>query len=144
MNSTLAPPVQYTTSEGDLFRQILFNDSVEDRDDIFGLLFVQLLNDLQEGGFTEFDEYFPYLILDQQEDPLELINTEKIKKTTTLNKNTRQRWDNQQCGICLENIQTNEYVRTLGCQHFFHKKCIDPWIIKKQNNTCPLCRKSVV
>ena len=58
--------------------------------------------------------------------------------------------DNLECYICYNNIYTNEYVRELNCNHSFHKKCIDKWLIKclqstsSQTPCCPMCRKIVV
>lgn len=45
------------------------------------------------------------------------------------------------CAICLNNYGKGEFRRTLKCQHFFHKKCIDPWI--KISDFCPVCRQSI-
>lgn len=56
----------------------------------------------------------------------------KIKKEDT----------NEQCTICLEDYMENTYKRTLECNHHFHKKCIDKWLKKceDENIHCPICR----
>ena len=43
------------------------------------------------------------------------------------------------CTICQDDV-TNEMflVKLEKCSHYFHKKCIDNWLIR--SNTCPLCR----
>ena len=41
------------------------------------------------------------------------------------------------CSICLENLSKNDEITTLGCNHIFHKNCIDNWFIN--HSTCPLC-----
>jgi len=47
------------------------------------------------------------------------------------------------CGICRNNFQSMEICRKLlACQHFFHQRCVDSWL--HRNNTCPMCRRSVV
>ena len=46
----------------------------------------------------------------------------------------------ENCLCCLNTIQTGEYKRTLPCKHVFHKKCIDKWLFKYNNYTCPQCR----
>ena len=46
------------------------------------------------------------------------------------------------CSICLGTIK-NEY-RKLPCGHIFCKKCVDEWMIKNKNNTCPFCRSQVL
>ena len=47
------------------------------------------------------------------------------------------------CNICFENFKTNEYKREVICGHDFHKKCIDTWINKYDNFSCPVCRENV-
>ena len=47
-----------------------------------------------------------------------------------------------ECSICLDNISFRQHVRTLGCNHAFHKKCIDNWF--KRDRRCPICRSEVV
>lgn len=48
------------------------------------------------------------------------------------------------CSVCQSNYLINEFVRTLPiCKHMFHKRCIDPWIKRNQNPTCPVCRELI-
>jgi hypothetical protein len=48
------------------------------------------------------------------------------------------------CSVCQSNYVTNEFVRTLPiCKHVFHKRCIDPWIKRNHNPTCPMCREII-
>jgi len=46
------------------------------------------------------------------------------------------------CAICYDPFQEHEHVRTLECGHEYHARCLDPWL--KSNNSCPMCRKSVI
>ncbi|KFM72940.1 E3 ubiquitin-protein ligase RNF115, partial [Stegodyphus mimosarum] len=46
-----------------------------------------------------------------------------------------------QCAVCLEDFHLRQKVKSLPCKHFYHKRCITPWLEK--NNTCPSCRKFV-
>lgn len=49
-----------------------------------------------------------------------------------------------ECCICYEDVKHNEYIRELNCNHQFHKKCIDKWLISsmkcKEYVNCPVCR----
>ena len=45
------------------------------------------------------------------------------------------------CCICLTQMEINENVNYLKCQHLFHTTCLGKWIERK--NTCPYCRKKV-
>lgn len=61
-----------------------------------------------------------------------LGNYQRIKQDET----------HKQCAICQENFQKGKYKRKMPkCTHEFHKKCIDEWLYKDKNQTCPLCRK---
>nr|Q14B02.1 RecName: Full=E3 ubiquitin-protein ligase RNF133; AltName: Full=Goliath-related E3 ubiquitin-protein ligase 2; AltName: Full=RING finger protein 133; AltName: Full=RING-type E3 ubiquitin transferase RNF133 [Mus musculus]AAI16424.1 Rnf133 protein [Mus musculus]AAI16425.1 Rnf133 protein [Mus musculus] len=46
------------------------------------------------------------------------------------------------CVICFEAYKPNEIVRILTCKHFFHKNCIDPWILA--HGTCPMCKCDIL
>ena len=54
---------------------------------------------------------------------------------------------NDNCSICIEAICPTEpkdfqpVLQLPECKHWFHTKCIIPWI--SRNNTCPLCRAVV-
>jgi hypothetical protein len=41
------------------------------------------------------------------------------------------------CSICL-NDKTDNIIRKLVCNHFFHIDCIEMWL--SDNNNCPMCR----
>lgn len=48
------------------------------------------------------------------------------------------------CQICLTGYENNDIVRKLSsCDHFYHRDCIDTWLLKGKNN-CPLCRSKGV
>lgn len=47
-----------------------------------------------------------------------------------------------ECAICLGDLADGDQVRGLGCDHVFHKSCIDMWVVRNAN--CPLCKRSVV
>lgn len=49
--------------------------------------------------------------------------------------------NNIECSICLSNYEDNDEVTKLGCEHNFHKECIEEWL--HVNQTCPLCRTVV-
>ena len=45
------------------------------------------------------------------------------------------------CSICLDKMN-NKHIFTTNCRHAFHANCIAKW--KEQNNTCPICRSTLV
>lgn len=48
------------------------------------------------------------------------------------------------CPICYENYMDQDDIRKLrSCNHFYHKECINNWVINYDNNTCPMCRKII-
>ncbi|KAF7852122.1 hypothetical protein BT93_L0518 [Corymbia citriodora subsp. variegata] len=43
------------------------------------------------------------------------------------------------CSICLSEYRETDVLRLLpGCGHYFHSKCVDPWL--RMNPSCPNCR----
>lgn len=46
------------------------------------------------------------------------------------------------CSVCLEDFDDETpLVKTKGCDHVFHKKCLKGWL--QVSHTCPLCRKDL-
>lgn len=46
------------------------------------------------------------------------------------------------CVVCFEAYKPNDTLRVLTCKHFFHKNCIDPWILA--HGTCPMCKCDIL
>jgi len=64
------------------------------------------------------------------------ITFEKSERTIPVRNIVKQEHD---CSVCLETIKSNFDLRTLSCDHKFHKHCIQKWsCIQKK---CPMCRK---
>ncbi|KAL4460689.1 hypothetical protein ABPG72_000789 [Tetrahymena utriculariae] len=53
-------------------------------------------------------------------------------------KNEKLNRDLISCSICLDEFERFQWLKTLGCLHRFHKKCINHWLIK--NRLCPICK----
>jgi len=52
-----------------------------------------------------------------------------------------KRVSNCRCCICLADFEKDEEIRKLGCNHMFHKTCVDEWL--RRNHSCPLCKNTV-
>jgi len=48
----------------------------------------------------------------------------------------------KECMVCLDTLQKGEEVRCLPCDHTFHRKCIDDWLLSRRK--CPLCNLNIV
>ncbi|KAK2500264.1 hypothetical protein MC885_018592 [Smutsia gigantea] len=48
----------------------------------------------------------------------------------------------ESCIVCFELYKPNDTVCILTCKHFFHKNCIDPWILA--HGTCPVCKCDIL
>ena len=48
----------------------------------------------------------------------------------------------EQCVICVEDFCDGDNLRVLPCEHFFHRQCIDEWLIN-HSAVCPLCKYEV-
>ena len=67
-----------------------------------------------------------------RKEQIKQIKSKKIKDETI-----------EECPICLDKMNKNEFQKTLICNHCFHKKCIDRWF-KKDNDCCPMCRMEII
>ncbi|CAI0554600.1 unnamed protein product [Linum tenue] len=48
-----------------------------------------------------------------------------------------------ECAVCLSEFRKGESVRKLGCEHLFHRDCLDKWLMSPagfSGPSCPLCR----
>jgi len=80
-------------------------------------------------------------------DQMEIKNNNKfllsgLKKYQKINKLDQLITEQSVCSICLCSYQSGEYKRTLNCNHIFHKKCVDKWLLKSNKMDCPICRMS--
>ncbi|XP_029463436.1 E3 ubiquitin-protein ligase RNF128 isoform X2 [Rhinatrema bivittatum] len=50
--------------------------------------------------------------------------------------------DGDSCAVCIDAYKPNDVVRVLTCNHFFHKTCIDPWLL--EHRTCPMCKCDIL
>ena len=41
------------------------------------------------------------------------------------------------CSVCTEDFAENDTVRILPCGHIYHRRCIDPWLLRFGGN-CPM------
>ena len=48
----------------------------------------------------------------------------------------------ESCAVCLEDYEDGDKLRLLPCDHGYHAKCIDMWLVKT-DSVCPQCRKRV-
>ncbi|XP_038624241.1 E3 ubiquitin-protein ligase RNF115 isoform X1 [Tachyglossus aculeatus] len=66
---------------------------------------------------------------------------EKITSLPTVTVTQEQVDTGLECPVCKDDYTVGEEVRQLPCSHFFHSRCIVPWL--ELHDTCPVCRKSL-
>ena len=52
------------------------------------------------------------------------------------------RSDSHTCAVCIDSYKPGEVVTVLTCGHFYHKACIEPWLLEKR--TCPMCKCDIL
>ena len=67
---------------------------------------------------------------------------EAIINSYPIHKYTCKRDKCDSCSICLEHYKPNDIVKTLGCTHVFHRRCLDSWL--QTALKCPLCRTPLI
>ncbi|XP_066516625.1 E3 ubiquitin-protein ligase RNF128a isoform X2 [Hoplias malabaricus] len=50
--------------------------------------------------------------------------------------------DDDSCAVCIEVYKPGDIVSVLTCSHYFHKVCIEPWLL--EHRTCPMCKCDVL
>jgi hypothetical protein len=45
----------------------------------------------------------------------------------------------EECSICLETLQKNNYSILSNCLHKYHEPCIKEWFKKNKSYNCPIC-----
>lgn len=48
--------------------------------------------------------------------------------------------DGDECAMCMVVYEPGDSVRHLPCKHFYHKCCIDRWLVGGADRSCPLCK----
>lgn len=70
------------------------------------------------------------------------LQPKRILELTAEIHNEQDANSDEPCSICLSEFFEGDEVRKLpGCQHRFHKSCVDLWLL--QQAQCPLCKGKV-
>ncbi|KFD53907.1 hypothetical protein M514_05174 [Trichuris suis] len=111
--------------------------------------------------YTQTSPFFgPFVLLDRQSWPMEaqllrhmaqILETPEGATMAVIERNTvcsrfvpsgpLPDGEEDKCSICLLEFERNDPIRTLRCNHFFHVRCIDRWLVI--NKKCPVCRLEV-
>ena len=67
----------------------------------------------------------------------DVLDTFELKKFSEIDNK-----DCCSCTVCLLNFEDDDIVRKIKCNHIFHKKCIDEWLLN-HSNKCPVCRSEM-
>lgn len=52
--------------------------------------------------------------------------------------------EDEQCAVCLMEVEEGQQARQLGCRHAFHAGCAEQWLVDMRKNSCPMCLRKVV
>ncbi|NP_997780.1 E3 ubiquitin-protein ligase RNF128a precursor [Danio rerio] len=50
--------------------------------------------------------------------------------------------DADACAVCIDSYKAGDVLSILTCNHFFHKSCIEPWLL--EHRTCPMCKCDIL
>ncbi|XP_077097293.1 E3 ubiquitin-protein ligase RNF128a [Siphateles boraxobius] len=50
--------------------------------------------------------------------------------------------DADTCAVCIELYKAGDVLSVLTCNHFFHRSCIEPWLL--EHRTCPMCKCDIL
>ena len=89
-----------------------------------------------EDGFSSMYKATPKAIVESL--PVRQITAEQIADNSRKSKEEAT----TKCMVCLVEYEAGEELRTLPCMHFFHRECIDKWLLER-GSTCPICKFNV-
>ena len=83
--------------------------------------------------------YIPWTENSLMQDVKATLNEEELNnlKKYKIEKNLEEK-----CSVCMSDMEIEQEVCELLCQHIFHSECIEPYL-KNYNYKCPVCRKEV-
>lgn len=77
----------------------------------------------------------------QQIDTLRVVQFESNEQLCVETDRDIEAGEEQKCAVCLREYEVDDTIRVLGCNHFYHKSCVDPWLRVK--SSCPVCRQPI-
>lgn len=67
--------------------------------------------------------------------------SEEVIRTTQFR--SKENNEDNQCAVCLSEVKEGDEIGELRCCHVFHVGCLERWIVRFKQMTCPLCRGSL-
>jgi len=65
---------------------------------------------------------------------------ERLIKNKLEKYRVNDKFNEEECSICLDSYMEDEMIIYLECGHYYHNECSKRWF--KEGKTCPLCRAS--
>jgi hypothetical protein len=81
------------------------------------------------------NEEFSYNRLVELKDVKIGLLSENLLKNSIVENNKNK---NNFCVICQDDIDIDEIIRKIKCEHSFHISCLDNWFV--ENKKCPMCK----
>ncbi|XP_077983612.1 RING finger protein 150-like [Glandiceps talaboti] len=66
----------------------------------------------------------------------------KLPQRTLKDSDPEIQSDMECCAVCIELYKAGDVIRKLPCKHYFHKGCVDQWLI--EHRTCPMCKLNIL
>lgn len=79
-------------------------------------------------------------VLDVSSDAPVTATKESMKKSEVLRAKIAD--ESCECAVCMNNFVRSQKLRMLPCEHKFHTKCVDKWLLECSNR-CPVCRVGI-
>lgn len=69
------------------------------------------------------------------------VRTKTSEQETSSSSASHEHKNNTSCAVCCMEYAAEEEVRALPCLHFYHRECIDQWLL--HHRICPICKHVV-
>lgn len=75
--------------------------------------------------------------------PLNSTEEDNHELSTTASEGDEQSYSVDLCGVCLVDFDNGDELRVLPCGHFFHRECIDHWLLNS-STVCPVDKRDML
>ena len=74
----------------------------------------------------------------------ENIISKLLDETIYHNSDIKNKYNQKDCIICLDEYIDKDKIIILPCNHVYHRECIITWLLKQDSIlTCPICNKII-
>ena len=114
------------------------DENIHNLNDLMYLILSRIVNNLSEENLSELEG-----LINQNNNSINSHLSEEELNNIKEEKYNKDLFETKMCSICYKDYITDENLKILNCNHYFHSDCISKWLLS-YNSKCPLCNKNQI